>query len=187
MDPSVWGERAGTQAVGIYDTNTGFGSFLYTSGTFTPIQIPGVSNLAADAINDYGVIGGTYTSSTGVGLGFMYNGQTFQSIAVPGAVSTNVFGINDLGDIVGDYTDSSGITHGFEGIPEATPPTMPVPESSTLIIACCGTLVGIVIAAKKRSGPADRSESPAGSPQSLTRGGVVVLGKRRDINLQEIP
>jgi hypothetical protein len=59
--------------------------------------------------------------------GFLFKGTTHQPINI----------------------DANGIGHGFEGVPL----TVSVPELSTLIVAVCGALAGILIAARRKARP----------------------------------
>ncbi len=106
--------------VGFYVDGAGnnFG-FVDSSGTFTSVSNPNVSNVTAVTqllgVNDSGIAVGFYTDASGNNHGFTYNvnTQAFTPINPPGAVSTTATGINDSGVITGFYTDASGNTHGF--------------------------------------------------------------------------
>jgi probable HAF family extracellular repeat protein len=85
--------------------------FIYDSGTYTSINIPGGTSTEAFGINDAGQIVGGYDTG-GPPHGFLYSGGSFTPINVPGASHTLAFGINDAGQIVGRYQDATGV-HGF--------------------------------------------------------------------------
>ena len=67
------------------------------------------------AINDMGVVAGSYASSTpdgNVGHGFTYLNGIYTSFDVPGAEDTYLSGINNPGVVVGVYYDAFGF-YGF--------------------------------------------------------------------------
>ena len=80
--------------------------FVYANGVFTTITIPGVSSdlITPRAINDAGVVVGTYADSAG-GHGFLDNNGTITPINVPSqsGFNTGVSSINNGGQTVGDY------------------------------------------------------------------------------------
>lgn len=87
-------------------------NFLYSSGTFTTIEVPGASQTYVTSINDSGSYAGGFSLASGIEEGFVYSSGTYSTISVPGASSTIVEGINNDGQLVGEYTDSLG-EHGF--------------------------------------------------------------------------
>jgi hypothetical protein len=83
-------------------TNSDLISFLYSGGTFTPIQYPGAMFTIAEGINDSGQIVGTYGGS-GITYGFIYSGGVFTSLSPPGSIFSDARGINNAGIVVGAY------------------------------------------------------------------------------------
>jgi probable HAF family extracellular repeat protein len=85
--------------------------FLYSSGVFTPIDVPGASGGTwALGISATGQIVGYFDNGAGV-HGFLDTGGVFTTIDVPGASYTDVDGINATGQMVGYFVNSGG--HGF--------------------------------------------------------------------------
>ena len=112
-----------TKAVGLNDRGWNVGNyrvvgeiqhgFLYDSGTFVTIDVPGASLTAPRDINNRDQIMGSYEDNTGR-HGFLYDSGLFTTIDVPfqNAEDTIPSGINDHGDIVGFYSDGN-VNHGF--------------------------------------------------------------------------
>jgi hypothetical protein len=79
--------------------------FLYSGGSFSPINVPGAEFTEAYGINNAGQIVGAYgvASDPGHYLGFLYSGGHFTTIHFPGGTfaGTDALGINDAGVIVG--------------------------------------------------------------------------------------
>ena len=73
--------------------------FLYDSGSFTPILVPGSTGTFANGINNHGVIVGNFI--TGALGAFIESSGTYTPILVPGSTGTFANGINDLGQVVG--------------------------------------------------------------------------------------
>jgi probable HAF family extracellular repeat protein len=108
------------QIVGYYDLpspseSVAFG-FIYSNGVYTTtINVPGsgISGFSAYtlayAINDSGVVVGTYIASDRP-YGFMYSDGNYTTLDYPGSQATSVNGINDLGEIVG-----SAYVNGYYG------------------------------------------------------------------------
>jgi probable HAF family extracellular repeat protein len=113
---------AETQAVGInnsgsivgwYGGASTFHGFLYSNGSFTPLDVPGAVSTQAWEINDAGHIVGHYRDTAGVSHGFVIVSGSVTAIDVPTAQgSTQCQGINNLGQIVGTYK-VAGDDHGF--------------------------------------------------------------------------
>jgi probable HAF family extracellular repeat protein len=82
--------------------------------TVTDIVVPisGVTNFAANAINDRGQVVGFY-SVDGLQHCFLWESGSFQTIAVPASTATTCYGISNRGQIVGAYSDSGGTLHNF--------------------------------------------------------------------------
>jgi probable HAF family extracellular repeat protein len=106
------------QIVGYY-TLSGGGThgFLYSSGTYTTLDVQQTGTTYPEGINNSGQIVGQYVDSAGNSHGFLYINGTFTSIddpnADPATGGTWAKGINDSGEIVGGYYDANGNQHGF--------------------------------------------------------------------------
>src|ERR1700756_234005 len=99
------------QIVGSYGQH----GFLYSGGTFTPIDDPAGVVTGPSKLNDSGQIVGTYYDAGNVAHGFLYSGGIWTTLDDPAAApgTTTPTGINDSGQIVGMYADSAGHQHGF--------------------------------------------------------------------------
>ena len=89
--------------------------FVSTDGvTYTTLSDPlGVNGTIVSAINDAGVIVGTYYDSNFFAHGFYYDGAFHtiddpQTVFSQGGTGENVMGINNHGQIVGWFTDKTG-------------------------------------------------------------------------------
>jgi hypothetical protein len=117
--------------VGTFTTSVFNGQAIITSSTGwlfnrtdpNPIQIsvPGAQETDPTAINNFGVIAGTFFDGSG-SHGFLDTNGSFATFNAPGS-STEIAGLNDNGVIVGNYTDAGGAFHGFVDIPTAGGPT----------------------------------------------------------------
>jgi hypothetical protein len=87
----------GGQITGWYTATGGPFSYIYTSGQFTTIAVPGA---LAQAINDSGEVAGWVGSSQGP-AGFLFDGVSYSLFRVPGAQRTYATGLDNAGDIVG--------------------------------------------------------------------------------------
>src|ERR1019366_341127 len=88
-------------------------SFLYTTGTFNSINVPGASATIAEGINDSGQVVGWYRTGN-IDNGFLYSNNSYIALSGPiGALGAYVFGINNSGQIVGFKFGNDGINHGF--------------------------------------------------------------------------
>jgi hypothetical protein len=85
---------------------------LYENGAFSYFDPPNSATTEAIAINDSGLIGGTFVdnSAGGVARGFLYDPNTGQYtvVHVPGSSYTNITTINNNNLAAGLYFDSSG-------------------------------------------------------------------------------
>jgi probable HAF family extracellular repeat protein len=86
--------------------------FLYSGGSFSPIEFPNATVTNPSGIDSAGRIAGSYAFEDGNLHGFLYVGGSFSTIDVPGATATRALGMDDVGQIVGAFTDSRG-EHGF--------------------------------------------------------------------------
>jgi probable HAF family extracellular repeat protein len=104
------------QIVGQYHNSSGYHGFLYSAGTYTPIDDPlaTISTVAYD-INDAGQIVGFYASNAT--HGFLYNPNSmnpFTTLDYPGATTTTPTKINASGQVVGLIFNNVGSgEHGF--------------------------------------------------------------------------
>ena len=117
----VYGINAQGQVVGEYlDSGTRGHGFIYDHGTYIfGIDVPGATDTYPAAINDAGVIAGTYFDATG-GHGFLDDHGVFTVIDAPGATSTSIVGINNEGQLVGTFgTGPNSTGGGFLATPAA--------------------------------------------------------------------
>ena len=83
-------------------------------GTFTTIAVPGAYSTVPMAINNLGVVAGTYTvldpfaPNSMASHSFVEVGGQYTTIAVPGATATGLSGINDFGQVVGGSSNAQG-------------------------------------------------------------------------------
>jgi probable HAF family extracellular repeat protein len=131
------------QVVGNYDANvisgpssfiTEFG-FLYSNGASITLSDPSAisgtqasntnfmyNGTAVAAINDSGLVVGTYVDGNG-NHGFLYNNGAYTTLDAPSATNgfsafgsplgTSATAINNSGQVVGDFTDATNVEHGF--------------------------------------------------------------------------
>jgi hypothetical protein len=88
------------------DLYPGGGGYVYSGGSYTPINLPNMTQFSAtfpNAINNAGQIVGTYFIGSGAGeptLGFLYSGGHYSTFDAPGASSyggTQAYGIKQCG------------------------------------------------------------------------------------------
>jgi uncharacterized membrane protein len=93
-----------------------FHGFLLDQGVLTTIdQGPGTGSFAdsaAFAINNAGVIGGTFFDPSTF-RAYLQKGGTSEAVDVPGQSNTRIEGINNQGDVVGIFADRNFVQHGF--------------------------------------------------------------------------
>jgi probable HAF family extracellular repeat protein len=87
-------------------TNHGF---LYSGGSYIPLNVPGAVATYANGINDAGQIVGYYRDGTGT-HGFLFSGGSYTTLNAPASFATYAYGINDARQVVGYY--SGNTTHG---------------------------------------------------------------------------
>jgi hypothetical protein len=80
---------------------------------FLTIDLPGATATYLGAVNDAGILTGSYNDASGVSHGFVETGSEIVSFDPPDSTGTYPSGINDQGTISGTYADSSGALHGF--------------------------------------------------------------------------
>lgn len=102
------------QLVGSFlDANVNRNGFLFSSGSFQTINVPGAMSTIPFGLNDNDTIVGEYEDSQFVGHGYIQRGSQITTIDFPGVPLTLLLQMNSAGLIVGEYTDASGITHSF--------------------------------------------------------------------------
>lgn len=113
-----------------------FGGF---SG-FTSIDIPGVSLVQANGINNKGLIVGRYEDETG-GHGFLLQDGLVTAINIPGNPDTTITDINNKGVMIGVYLDPFGDSHAFM-LKGSSVTHLPVAGATPLGINDRGLIVG---------------------------------------------
>jgi hypothetical protein len=113
----VLGVNDNNQAAGFYtDANGATHGYVYNilTGTFTPINVAGATNVTATGINNSGLVSGFFTAN-GNTMGFLenVNGTGLQTFEVPGSTNTMFLGLNNKGQEDGTYIDANGIMHGL--------------------------------------------------------------------------
>jgi hypothetical protein len=106
------------QAAGFYmDANGNTHGYVYNvlTGTFTPINVTGATNVTATGINNSGLVSGFFMDTNGNTLGFLenVNGTGLQTFEVAGSTNTTFLGLNNMGQEVGTYIDGNGVMHGL--------------------------------------------------------------------------
>ena len=102
--------------------------------TFKIIDVLGAQDTVAFAINNSGLVVGTYgvfAPNSGTGHGFVYNAGTISTFDAPNASGrTYAYGLNNAGQIVGE--DRTDVYHGFLKVGEQyTPLDVPGAQAST--------------------------------------------------------
>jgi hypothetical protein len=128
-------------------------SYTYRGGKFTLLAPPGGVSVNgwgcggnSGSINNYGVVAGSYGTSTGVN-GFTLSGGIYTSYSFPGQpAQTTVSGVSAAGVVAGCYLDSNAgyATKGFVYLSNTYFPIL-VPGSSTTSIVAIngrGSLIG---------------------------------------------
>ena len=103
------------QVIGDYQTADGQGhGFVYSNGTFSQINVPGVTGVSPTAINNLGQIVGSYNEKTGdpahplKTVGFIDTNGKITTIDPSFATSTDPVAINDKGQVAANYFDAQG-------------------------------------------------------------------------------
>jgi probable HAF family extracellular repeat protein len=87
--------------------------FIYSSGSYKTLSVPGAYYTEAFGINNAGQVVGDYQTNSGSPhVGFLYGGGIYTTFNVPGASLTIPWSINNAGQIAGYYA-SAGNTYGF--------------------------------------------------------------------------
>jgi probable HAF family extracellular repeat protein len=87
--------------------------WLFSGGAFTAINPPGAIETTPSAINNSGVVVGTFVDVNNQIHGFMYSNGKFLQIDHPNAISTTAYGIDDKNEIVGTYRAADGFSYGY--------------------------------------------------------------------------
>jgi uncharacterized membrane protein len=101
------------------DTAGAFHGFLWHSGIFESIDVPGAVGTLACGINNRGETVGTYCSAVRCDItlnnkhGFMLRRGAFTVFDFPDADTTWPFSISARGEIAGGYKDKNGQHHAF--------------------------------------------------------------------------
>ena len=81
-----------------------------------PFDFPGSTSTRFTAINDQGIVVGSYLDSGGGEHGLIFTlPDKYVSYDFPGASGTSLNGINNSGLVSGRQTDFAGVNHGFIG------------------------------------------------------------------------
>jgi probable HAF family extracellular repeat protein len=88
-------------------------SYLYSSGGYSHIYVPGSTATTAGFITNSGTIGGSFITSSYDTEGFILSQQSYKTFTAFGSTNTTVTGVGPEGQIVGTFVDSGSETHGF--------------------------------------------------------------------------
>jgi hypothetical protein len=128
--------RAG-QVVGWYSTNAApqiaLAYLRQVDGTIVTILPSGANSSTALALNNLGVVAGTWFGSTLNGAFVRATSGTITTFNVPGATFTSPAAINSEGTITGHYLDLQLVSHGFVRDPYGNITTIDVPASQATI------------------------------------------------------
>jgi hypothetical protein len=106
VSTEVTGLNSHNQAVGnIVLAAGGYSAFFWQNNTFTIFPYSTTAS-SASAINENGIVAGSYTDPGGMGAGFVWNPATASMIAVNAPVSNEslvINGINNSNQITGTY------------------------------------------------------------------------------------
>jgi hypothetical protein len=97
--------------------------FVYKHGTFESVDFPGAEWTTLQAINDSGLVAGTYGVSGETGVrNFLLDGDSFTSFEIPfpNVTGVEIFGLNNRGQIVGFYVEAAptDFYRGFVATPQ---------------------------------------------------------------------
>jgi len=98
----AYGINDSGQIVGTYEGGTG--GFLFSGGSFTPLNQPGSAGTFPYGINNSGQIAGFAGASPHA---FLLSGGSYTTLRVPGSILSYAQGINASGQIVGYYEAGS--------------------------------------------------------------------------------
>jgi len=148
--------KRGTEALGINDHGNVVGDYVDTSGVtrayvlesvnqpgnLYDIEIAGASFTRAYAINNNGLIVGTFRGADGVHKGFRVTLEEARQAANRpielsdantidmGGINTQALGVNDLGTVVGGYAEPSGVVYAFRQDAGKPPEKIPFENGS---------------------------------------------------------
>lgn len=153
----VYGVNATGQVVGSYSTDrlTRVG-FIYANGNFAVIAVPGARSTEATAINDNGVVTGTYVDSTGLGRHGFVKASSYSTADMPGVAYTNIIGINKNGVLLGYGSANAEPLGGQPFLYNGSFTPIPLPAGATSSVPVGfnnnGQIVGYYFAASQTVG-----------------------------------
>src|SRR5205814_1156697 len=106
--------------------------FLFDAGTFTTLNKPGAAATSPVAINNAGLIAGTYTDATGGPHGFTEAAGVFTEITGLDGAAFLPVDLNNLGQLIG--------TFGGTGPSYLAQPKEAVPEQVTVVLLSAGVV-----------------------------------------------
>lgn len=77
--------------------------FMWKSGNFTNIAVPGALNTIPQKISDNGDIVGTFDDTSNFEHGFSFDQGRFSTIDVPGSQGTQLFALNNFDNVLGFF------------------------------------------------------------------------------------
>lgn len=124
LGTAAYRTNANGLVIGQYADADGFahGYTLDSSDNLTTLDFPGSFHIpghdtTAIAVNDHGLVGGSYTSGAPPFVhGFLFRDGQYFPFDVPfagGSFGTQINGMNNAGTLVGPYTDANDFLHGF--------------------------------------------------------------------------
>jgi hypothetical protein len=139
--------------------------------TFQEINYPGEDSTSFSAINDSGLIAGSFGTETPEGdsfTAFTYDGQAFSTFSVPGAWGTFARGINSAGIVVGEFglTGGGGGAFSYDGTTFTIVNYLGGPETSTSFDAINDS--GLIAGVYGSETPEDNSTSFTYDGQSFS-------------------
>jgi len=104
--------------VGSYEDSTGlYHGFIFKSGVYTDVMVPGSDETHINGISNNGMVVGFYHVGA-TSHGFVFDGKSnYQTFDFPGSSMVEGYDINNNGTIVGVYFDSFSAMYGFVARP----------------------------------------------------------------------